>query len=200
MPSDTATLAIYTEASNVPVRQIRNFLAALDEAYNFLYVALKFLRDPRLHASDSRQPSTEPFRVFDRLVPAEDRLTLRAVEIESPGFWAFMGRRGVLEQIRLWVKDAHERRKDKEYRKAAERRSLELDNRSKELKVASEKVDLQIKLTAHVREQLDLARQMGTSEKDLRYLVENLIARPLKSLEPFVDAGVISDARMEDED
>lgn len=49
----------------------------------------------------------------------DDRLELRRISIESPGFWEFFGALNPLQQIREYLKDRHERRKDVDYRDAA---------------------------------------------------------------------------------
>jgi hypothetical protein len=58
------------------------------------------------------------------VVPVHSRLLLAAARLESPGFWEFLGSLNPLEVLRQYLSDRHERRKDREYREAAEARRL----------------------------------------------------------------------------
>src|SRR5208283_3018379 len=53
-------------------------------------------------------------------VPRSQQLVSNAVEINSPGFWEFLGSVSPLEIMRNYLNDRHERRKDREYLESAE--------------------------------------------------------------------------------
>ncbi|HEY6551228.1 MAG TPA: hypothetical protein VIY71_08535 [Solirubrobacterales bacterium] len=55
--------------------------------------------------------------------------------LQSPGFWEFVGALNPLEVLRKYLNDHHERKKDREYRQAAEHRHLEIENALRELDV-----------------------------------------------------------------
>jgi hypothetical protein len=139
-----AHLRVYGH-SDIEVDQVEGYLRDLDQAYNSLLVfdavidkLTRSLRGLPLQAplfgwpllassrslrSPRRWPPT-PAEIKS-LVPVSEKLILTAVELRSPGFWEFLGSLNVLEVIRKWISDWHERRKDREYRETAERRRLE---------------------------------------------------------------------------
>lgn len=172
---------------------MRDFLAALDMVYNYGYVALLMLSDPELRSRELQKLDAEPERRFGRLVPPGERLLLYSAELQSPGFWSVFGNKSVLEQIRLYLNDRHERRKDREYREPAERKSLELDNKLKEAKVGLELGNL-------LQQRIDLARETGASEDDIQLIVERFLSLPLRSLDQFEDQSVIGSTHMIDEE
>jgi|SRR5579884_272958 len=77
-------------------------------------------------------------------VEPDDRLALRKCEIGSPCLIEMVGAAGasstLLELLRGWMQEAHERRKDREYREPAERQRLRLENMLLEDKVIKEQV------------------------------------------------------------
>jgi len=81
---------------------------------------------------------------------------------------AFLGKLNPLEVIRQWVADSHERRKDKEYREAAERERLTLENRLLENRVISERIAI--------------ARNLGATEDDLAPVLNQLLFKPLMAI------------------
>ena len=56
------------------------------------------------------------------------RLEIRRIQINSPGFWEFLGALNPLQQIREYLNDRHRRRQDHKYREQAERERLMLEN------------------------------------------------------------------------
>jgi hypothetical protein len=119
-------------------------------------------------------------------VPVSEQLTLSAVQLSSPGFWEFLGTLNPLEVIRKYIGDRHERRKDREYRESAETRRLELENLSLETKVIADRVSL--------------AKELGTTNRDLAPLLNELIYRPLTNLDRFQDRGAITYAEIPADD
>jgi hypothetical protein len=116
------------------------------------------------------------------LVPLSEQLTLTSISLTSPGFWEFLGTLNPLEVLRQYLKDRHERRKDREYRDSAERRRLMLENLTLENRILAERVRL--------------AREMGASERDLAPLLNALVYRPLSALDRYQDEGVIENAEI----
>jgi hypothetical protein len=117
------------------------------------------------------------------LVPASEQLVLAAVELSSPGAWEFLGSLNPLEVIRKSVNDAHERRKDREYRESAERRRLDLENIQAENEA----------LAGRIR----IAKELGATDADLAPLLNELVRKPLADLRIRQDQGVIEDAELE---
>ena len=87
--------------------------------------------------------------------------------------------------IRQYLNDRHERRRDREYRDAAEARRLELENRLLENRVISERIEI--------------ARSLGAGDSDLAPLLTELVHRPLRALNGAQDEGLIESATVTDQ-
>lgn len=151
-----------------------------DFPYPF-YFALFTLPSPRRLGRQGREwpPTAEE---ISSLVPHSEQLLLAAVRLHSPGFWEFVGKLNPLEVIRQYLNDRHERRKDREYRETAEARRLKLQNLELENRVIAERVQL--------------AKQLGATERDLAPLLNELVYRPLTGLDRHQDRGVIERAEV----
>jgi hypothetical protein len=201
-----AILRIQGEAG-MRVTDVRDYLARLEHAYNSVLAFEQtisaaerlarrwhgpiFTFDPfgwpslppragRL--SSSWPPSQE---VIASVIPARDRLVLRAARFESPGFWEFAGTLNPLEVIRQYLKDRHDRQRDQAYRDAAEARRLELENNLLENRV--------------IRERVELAKSLGATDSDLAPLINELVYRPLRGLNGPQDEGMIDSAELTQE-
>lgn len=183
------------------VEQAIGTLYAIETAYNNLYVAnvhIDAIYD--LLNGKNRYPAPFPFiwphtiatsylygEDFRRIIQTEDVLELGIVQFESPGFWEFLGALNPLEQIRQYLNDRHERKKDNEFRNRAEEKKLELENERLAAQVFSERVD-------------GLAKA-GFSNEDIRRIILPS-ARALNSVANAQDNGLIEFAelkRIEDE-
>ena len=60
--------------------------------------------------------------------PPKDLLEIASISIHSPGFWEVLGGLNPLQQIREYLNDRHKRRQDREFREAAEKKKLEIEN------------------------------------------------------------------------
>lgn len=109
-----------------------------------------------------------------------DRLVMHAVSLRSPGFWEFLGKLNPLEVLRQYLNDRHERRKDREYRESAERERLIPENLERENKV--------------LRDRIEIVKGLGATQQDLAPLLNDLVHRPLLSLDRHQDAGIIAGA------
>lgn len=198
-----ATLVIEGEGG-YNVEQVSRFLLALDRAYNSLLVLENVVLSPHDLAHTQWFPQlTEHSSAAQRvhvlsevssslLFPAEmtdlirprDRLVLRAVHLESPGWWKVIGQLNPLETIRKYLKDQHERRKDRQYREPAEARKLELQNKLLQLD--------------WIDKALTVAHKHGATDKEMATLRQNLIYQPLAQLDVFQDEGLISTATIVD--
>jgi len=110
------------------------------------------------------------------VLPAE-RLTLNKINIQSPGFWEFMGTLNPLTQIREYLKDRHERKKDNDYRSAQEKRKGELDIIEKEDNI--------------INNRIEMLKKAGYSELEIRQMVNALVLKPLTLLDRHQDNGRI---------
>lgn len=202
----TKVLRVYGQ-SGIRATEIREYLAQLEHAYNSIYtfeaLVEAYKRAARHIPSRFYELGTFygfPLALGGRMrflvswPPTPDtvaavvlprhRLVVHAVRLESPGFWDFVGKLNPLEVLRLYLNDRHERRKDREYREAAEARKLELENQILESKV--------------LRERIEIARELGATEQDLAPLLNELVYRPLAALDRHQDRGVIEAAEILD--
>ena len=111
------------------------------------------------------------------LVPPAERLVLSKVNIQSPGFWEFFGSLNPLNQLREYLKDRHERRKDRDWREAQEKRKGDLDIMEKENTF----------LNAHIK----TLKELGYSDIEIRQMLNKLVLQPLQTLDKYQDNGQI---------
>jgi len=97
-----------------------------------------------------------------------------------------VGKLNPLEQIRLYLNDRHERRKDREYRESEEAAKLRLQNAALETQV--------------LRDRITAAREMGATDEDLAPLLDRFVRQPLNGLDRFQDEGLIENADIHPED
>ena len=194
MPNEEKALLRISGNGDVPVEEVAGCLAAIDDAYNG---ALLFIHSFDRHrrflvpfplnlVAPSRRPRRKAIwevpEVFEsglsELVADGDRLVLRAVRLESPGWWEVFGKLNPLEVIRKYLKDRHERKKDVEYRNSAEKERLLLENQLRENQV--------------LKERIEMAKAIGATDQDLAPLKNSLLGRPLRRLGHYQDQNVIS--------
>ena len=158
-----------------------------------------------LSAQTLSSMTPEALRQAGDHVTKRAQLRIHAIEVGSPDFWSVLGSLNPLEQIRKWVDEAHKRRQDREYREAAERERLRLENIEKANKIAHEEVarsqkveddelNLELKRLTVYEGKIKLAKQLGIKNKDLAPIVRTLVSRPRKQLEQFND--VIEDVEV----
>jgi hypothetical protein len=185
-----ATLAINALRAGT-VAETAIFLLDLDRAYRGLYFFddwaefIYFDRPlyPERYYGRGYYPFIASAAPDDFVLPSE-RLQLQRVEIHSPGIWEFLGGLNPIQQLREYLKDRHERRKDREYREAAEKERLQLENEHL-LR------DLMQKETSILQAQLSVMREFGIDEKELSHMVWSRIGAPLSDLNKHQDSGLI---------
>jgi hypothetical protein len=182
------------------VTEITSFLNDMESAYNSLYSFN--LTISRWHSARRywrRHIGPEEFFglgfPFDngavhsadypeKILP-EYHLELNRVSIQSMGFWEFVGGLNPLQQLREFLNDRHERRKDYEYRELAERERLRLDNELLQKQILEKENSI-------LREQLSIMREVGLGEVEIRQLVWSRIGTPLSQLGRHQDRGLIA--------
>lgn len=191
-------LKISTERGG-EVREIIQFLSALENAYNNLY-ALDFISS---NADDYRRRYRDffPYRFtpnlglpldVEGLILPEDRLKMTSVVIESPGFWEFLGTLNPLLQLREYLKDRHERRKDSDDREGYESERLALENERQRLE--NEKLKTEI-----IRDRIRLLEEAGFDPEERRRLLIRHAIEPLSHLDRHINQRLISDASVKKE-
>jgi hypothetical protein len=179
--------------------EIADFMMNIDSAYNALLLFDVKLSQLRNEAEFWRRFGPFPFpigatafwegRQSDKRyaasdIPPNQRLSLDRVSIRSPGFWEFIGSLNPLQQLREYLNDRHERRKDREYRELAERDRLELENELIRTQITEKRLGI-------IREQISSAREFGFSEENLHRLAWSQLGEPLAKLGRHQDQGLI---------
>jgi len=171
------------------VEEIREYLDALEDAYNNIYTFELFIERAKEINPEYEKPyfygrrripsfrSLKPFKDVSILVLPEDKLQLTSVVIQSPGFWALLGSLFPLEVIRKYLADRHERRKDREYREELEREKMTLENEGLRTQIMQSKIDL--------------LKNIGVPEDQIRQALATHIYAPLSRLERVQDRGLI---------
>jgi hypothetical protein len=116
------------------------------------------------------------------------RLELRRVSIQSLGFWEFIGGLNPIQQLREYLNDRHERRKDKDYREQSEKDRLRLDNEILEQTIVKTKLEI-------AREQLSMMREFGPyefDEQELRQIIWSKVGPSISKLGQHQDTKLIA--------
>jgi hypothetical protein len=200
VPPQRAILRITSEGG-VRLIEIREYLAAIEDAYNGVVVFENLVDGLRregpffvrpffpmwlpLYVSGRKRRLNlaEGTQSIASFVRSSERIVLLRVKLESPGVWEFLGKLNPLEVIRQWVADSHERRKDKNYREAAEQERLRLENGLLENRV--------------IRERIQIARELGATNEDLAPVLNDLILKPLAAVSQQQNKGLIQGAELE---
>lgn len=149
-------------------RYWRRFLGPPEE-----FLGLLSFEDRPAHFSDD--PGT--------MLP-EYRLELRSISIQSPGFWEFIGALNPLQQLREFLNDRHERRKDHEYRELAEKERLRLDNELLQRQIWEKENSI-------LRDQLSIMREFGLGDTEIRQFIWSRLGVSLSQLGRHQDSGLI---------
>jgi len=176
------------------VQEITDYLHAVGDAYNHLYAFHFTIAEVKTRAEPTpiswRGTSRRALRLrvirnsFDVVLP-EDRLRLRAIMVQSPGSWDFLGAHNPLETLRKYLADRHERKKDRDYRNQLDEERLRIENERMRTEV--------------VREQVDILREIGVPEDNIRTTLLRHVERPLARLDHVQDAGIINTAELLDD-
>jgi hypothetical protein len=191
------------------VSEITNFLVDLEHAHNSLFfyqlevsVYSRSLRTLTRYAKFELGVLGLPFSgnyfgrsneqlELDRIPPGL-RLELSHVVLNSPGFWEFLGALNPLQQIREYLNDRHERRKDKSYREAAEAERLRLDNELIQRQIWEKDFSI-------FRDQVEFAREVGIEDEALKHIVWQKVGQPLSRLGRHQDNGLIQGSSTHDD-
>lgn len=166
-------------ASEPTLVEVATFFSALQEAY----VAIdRFLSEPL-----GTMPSTLWWEAHSKRAEYSEmgELVLFRASFQSPGFWEVLGNLNPLTVICTYLDQRHERAKDRKYRNQAEERRLALENALLENQV--------------VRERLDMMKEHGFPEEQIRSVLFSDVAASLERLGRDVDRRLIESAEVVDE-
>jgi len=196
------SLRIFTKRAGT-ISEIVGFLQDIENAYNRLFLFFSFVDffGDRERFFGWRYfwrglgfppPFWAPLVVFSQVefleaIPPEYKLEVKRIQIESPGFWEFLGALNPLQQIREYLNDRHKRRQDREYREQAERERLLLENELIRRLIWE-------KENSVFRERINLLREIGFSDEEIRRLIWVYVSKPLIALGKHQDVGLIEKA------
>lgn len=188
-----------------------SFLSDIQDSYENLYVLNykideakkkyeeKYGKIGSLWYSKGRPPALAPARNVRELVLPDERLSITKVSIGSPGFWEVLGSLNPLQQLREYLKDRHERLKDKGGRQQEELRGVSLENDKKTIEIRRMELE-NIKLENEiVRGQVETLRQMGYADEQIRRLLNRHYFEPLSKLDGHQNSGLLETAVIEPE-
>ncbi len=184
--SDTASLIISAEVPQ-SLKDTIAFFGTLDTAYKHLRTLELFVAD----LEDGQESAIQLFPTYERdatilaeryLLP-EDGLFLVRAKFESEGFWGFLGPLNPLLQIRMYLQDRHERKKDIDYRNKLERRRLELE-------IGSLWADNLEKL-------VNVLKLAGFTKPQIRQILIEHYHKPLAALGEAADKAGVTDISVE---
>lgn len=198
MPEEPGKLTIVA-ARGGTISEISQFLTDLENAYLALYAFSHSWPSRHLERRFPSkmwlelgyafpllgQPGLVPLQAES--LPPSARLTLERVQIESPGFWEFLASVNPLRQIREFLNDRHRRRQDRDFREAAERERLELENELIRQQIADGENSI-------LRERIAILRELGYSNNDIDRLIWSNIGVPLSHLGRHQDSELIRGA------
>lgn len=124
-------------------------------------------------------------------MPVDYQLVVSAAEFGSPGWLEFVGALNPLTQIRDYLGERHERKKDLNYRNRREDEALALGNDRTSLD--NERIHLENELIRNtvLRERMDLLESVGVPEPERNRVLRELVGDPFKRLSVAQDSGVL---------
>jgi hypothetical protein len=174
------------------VAEIVSYLQNMEAAYNHIFAFDLIVQEAKERYGEetfrwgrSRRRASRTIRQIrdpGSVVLPENRLRLRAVSIQSPGSWDFLGALNPLETLRKYLADRHERKKDVAYRNAAEAERLRLEN---------EKLKTEV-----VRDRIEILRDLDVPEDRIAAALNLHIVAPLSKLDEPQDTALILDAEI----
>lgn len=176
------------------IRDVLLYLNVFSEAYNHLY-AFDLIVDAAKKKHEEMNKSAyglynRPVRNLatikkpEEIVLPADRLWIKSVDVNSPGFWEFWGSINPFEILRKYLCDRHERKKDIDYRDRQQEERGELEIEMMKLGV--------------VKIKSDLLKEIGVPNEKIRKVLYAHVIQPLKRLDEFQDRGFILDAQIID--
>ena len=114
----------------------------------------------------------------------DDQLLMPRISIQSPGWLDLSGIGGVLEQIREFLKDRHERKKDKDWRDQAAQDRAHWENQL--LKHQAEREGI-----GAIRDYGELLEELGLSQEERDRLLWERLGVPLARLGHHQDTGLL---------
>ena len=194
MESERGTVILNIERG-ATVAEFKAFLDDLEGAYFSIYqlpsrewmrsflkfghFPLEFLDAGIFNFGGSRVERLSPTDVYP-----PDQLEINRIKIQSPGWIELIGLLNPLQQIREYLKDRHERKKDKEWRWESEKQRA-----MAELEVL--RIQAERERTGAIKDLYALLAQMDIRPEDKQRILWERIGTPLTRLARHQDTGLL---------
>jgi hypothetical protein len=194
----------------------------LEMAYNGLYFFMNITEYDvqKLDYMSSENSSRNNYNLFfERYIPQEEKLYLNKVSFASEGIIEIIADLNIFTQIRKYLKERHEKKKDNNYRSRQEKefkqqeiRKLQLQNdylekmlklkvdnkeleqklyeKDKNLELKKKEINNQLLKDKQIKERLRMLKEFGLIEEAKMFLLEK-ISKPLAQLELMEEEGLI---------
>lgn len=199
----TAKVKVYGNTLGT-VDDVIDTLKSISRAYNLFIlfqIALKdheFVKNNEIFGFKSvmnRYSSILSTSNYTKIISPEELLVISKVNFNSPGFWEIIGSLNPLTQLREYLNDRHNRKKDKltwesETAKAIlDNRRLELENKkleieNYELELTNQKlalqnidysIDISLKKLNLTKEVINVLKDVGYTDSQMREFTNNCI-------------------------
>lgn len=196
---DPTTVLKVNSPRSGTVEETQTFLSNISAAYDRIQCFFVFLD---LFAPDGgnpgRLPDCDDFPFPPHLgpmvhlplgpMPADEKIEIKILRIESPGFWEFEGAARPLHQIKEYLNDRHGRGQDGCYRERTRQQRLALENKLIQRHIWE--VD-----APSIGDRFSVMKDSGIAEAEIRRLVWFNVSQPLIDLGEHQDSQLIEDAR-----
>lgn len=166
---ETAYLAVYALPSNQEWRSLERRFPFLIEFLGAGFFTHRFANTERFGSEN----------VFPL-----DQIEITRISIQSPGFVELLAAFNPLQQIREYLKDRHERKKDKEWRWESEK-----DRAAAEVNIL--RIQAEREGTSAIREFSELLDSIGLREEEKQKILWERVGGPLARLGKHQDSGLL---------
>lgn len=169
------------------VEEVINFLSKLETAYNRIYIYEHFVFNGALREITIKFDLDS----LKEIKPSIDnKLLVSKVSFASAGLWELLGELNPLTQIRLFLGELHERKKDRKYRNKYEEQKLELEVEKVKLENNHENqrkgLENQLLECEVMKEKITILKEMGFSEEEVKTLSVGLFVDPIIELDKLL--------------
>lgn len=183
------------------VAEFGTFLADLESAYLALYSLPTMNHSRRL-----RRRFLIEYLDWDVLGPVyrsaaaptgpiypRDQLEISRITIQSPGWVELIGSLNPLQQLREYLKERHERQKDRDWRSDAEKHRAQLELEILRLQAERER-------TGAIADFYELLERMELSAEERQRILWERLGGPMMRLGQHQDSGLLGNQNDNDED
>ena len=153
--------------------------------YNLNGERYSFLRENH----DRLMQHYEKYEISDMISP-DDYPIITKINFNSPGWWEVIGKWNIFEQLRKYLKERHERKKDIAFEWEVEKQKSQVEIES--IQLSNDLLKLEI--TQNMIKQL---KTIGLTDIEIRHFVQKCYGN-LYLLNPHIDEGRIVDIKIVD--